>query len=573
VWPTPADKTAFDDAIAQALVSSAAKNPFKVFVTTLGGSASPSAFVDPVASDIVAFASNCVSFSDLWTTLGQVALDAGVSAVIIVSDFVASDDPNAIPGLQQRLAASGLQVALIPVATADQATIDQIVTIAGATQLDPTATDFQTKLDDFVTTATERVTNSGYRFFYRVPSDQQTAATTRTASVALAKKSTVTASGTYTVPATDQRGLRGVAGLSLEIRVGAVTATRWLSGPHATRFGTFPTPTATDLANTEALLNGQVTVAFEPGSPTTAANMDDVVSGVLSTEPIFHTIGMPGPAGLDAAMTFHQYGTRLAALVDPVKRFDSGPVVAPQGLKVVIESKFASGSDVVDRFDLAPELNGAVAASTDGAASFAAVMAATVGASLREGAVGFSSADKLSTATLQLVAAGATATTLTGFTAGDLQLWAALLDQYSDHHRLVPTDPTLRAFWVVDAATGSTFSIYLDGTGGSCDDAKWNGELQLDMLVLSIYATYKSLVCEKGGLACVGATAATVFAGVAAFFGGWYLDEASYLDLAVLIITLIAVKKGSNGLGVIATGLGAVLAIGETRDSIKNECP
>jgi hypothetical protein len=571
-WPTPADKTAFDNSIAQALVSSAAKNPFELAVTPLGGGASAASFAAPVASDIVAAVASCAGFSELWFSLGQVAVDTGVSAVIIVSDFNASDTPASIPGLQQRLAASGLEVALIPIAGAMQTVIDQIVAVAGATQLDPTATDFAAKLDDFVTKATERVTTSGYRFAYRVPSDQQSA-TTRTAAVALATRQTLTENATYTVPALAQRGMRGVAGLSLEIRVGSDTVTRWLSGPHANRFGGFPTPVGTDFTDTEALLNGLVTMAFEPGSPTVAANLDDLVSGVLSTEPIYRTVGMPGSATLEASTTFHPYGSRLAALVDPVKRFDSGPVVAPKALKVVIESQFASGGDLVDRFDLVPELNRAVAASTDGAASFAAVMAASVGANIREGAVGFSSADKLSTASLQYLAAGAAVTSLTGFAAADLTRWSGILDQYGDYHRLIPTDPTLEAFWIIDPATGSTFAVYLDGTGGSCRRAQWNQDLQAALVVLNLCASYKTTVCKgMRGIACVGAEVATVFAGAAATFAAWYLDSVSYSDVMALIIALIASVAGDPAMSAASLGIGTGLALAEASNSAEKEC-
>jgi hypothetical protein len=575
MWPTPADKTAFDNALAQALVSSAAKNPFKLAVTPLGGSASASAFTAPVASDIVTTVSSCAGFSDLWTTLGQIAVEAGVSAAILVSDFDASDAPESIPGLQQRLAASGLQVALIPTAGAKQDVIDQIVSIAGATQLDPLATDFQSKLDDFVTKATERVTNSGYRFSYQVSDAQQTNSAMRTATVALARDLKVSGDATYTVPAAAQRGLRGVTGLSLEIRVGPDTVQRWLSGPHATRFGTFPTPTATDIADTLALLTGTVTVAFEPGSPTVAANLDDLVSGVLSLEPLSRMVGMPTAAGLKAAASFHPYGGSLAALVHPVKRFDTGPVVAPRTLRVVIESQSSRDGNLVDRFDLVPELNRSVAASADAAAAFSAVMAASVGSSLREAAVGFSSADALSKASLQYIAPSAAVTTLKGFSADDLTRWGPILDQYGDYHRFVPTTPTIEALWIVDPATGSTFALYLDGTGGTCRQAKWNAELQADLAILAIYASYKGVQCEAAEpapFACTGALVANVFIGVATLFAAGTLDSISFLDIVLLVIGTIA-GPGPAPVGLALSILTGAVSVGEAAMSVNEHCP
>jgi hypothetical protein len=397
----------------------------------------------------------------------------------------------------------------------------------------------------------------------------------RTAAVTLAKRAKITGSATYSVPDAAKRGLRGIGALSIEIRVGSDTVTRWLSGTHATRFGSFPPPGASDLADTEALVNGVVTVAFEPGSPTAAANVDDVVSGVLSLEPLSRMVGMPRSAALKAATSFHPYGGKLAALVNPVKRFDTGPTVAPRGLRVVIESQFASNGNLVDRFDLVPELNRSVAASTDAAAAFAAVMAASVGSSLREGAVGFSAADQLKTVTLQYVAPGAAVTSLKGFSADDLARYALILDQYGDYHRLVPTDPTVGALWIVDPATGSTFALYLNGTGGTCQQAKANVELQGDLAILAVLASYKAVVCEAGmpaPFACTGAAVATVFIGVASLFAGATLDSISFLDLVILIISVIALP-GPAPVGLALSVVAGAVSLGEAIDSANEKCP
>jgi hypothetical protein len=130
--------------------------------------------------------------------LGEVAVAAGVTAAVVVSDFYADDDPATIPALQKRLAASGLSVAVVPVtASISQPTIDDVVRLTGATQLDPGAAGFGAKLGAFVSSVASRAKASAYRFSYRVPPDQQANQATRSVGVSLAARASVTAATTY----------------------------------------------------------------------------------------------------------------------------------------------------------------------------------------------------------------------------------------------------------------------------------------------------------------------------------------------------------------------------------------
>jgi hypothetical protein len=161
VWPTPADKTAFNNP-RTGVVSSAAKNPFarryaarrqRRSIVLQSCRERHRCFriglrVSPICGSRLAGRGRC-----------------GVpqsSSCRISTPRIRRTRSRAAAGL----AASGLEVADPTAGETD--VIDQIVS-RGGHPADPTATDFAIKLDDFVTKATERVTTSGYRFSYRVP--------------------------------------------------------------------------------------------------------------------------------------------------------------------------------------------------------------------------------------------------------------------------------------------------------------------------------------------------------------------------------------------------------------------
>ncbi|MFT3842827.1 MAG: hypothetical protein QM723_37910 [Myxococcaceae bacterium] len=508
-WPMPADKTAFDTQLSNALVASATATPYLLGVAPVGGTPLDG-YNAPSAQTIGTDLSGCVGFSELWLTLGQLAPSTGVSAVVLVSDFQASDDPAAIPALQQRLAASGLAVALVPVsATVDQNTVNALVTTCGAVVLDHTAGDFQQKLTAFISGAASRAKASGYRMAYRVPADQQANQTTRAAHVAVATKQ-VAAAVPYAVPAMGARGNLGVAGLYLELNVGGgSTITRWLSGPRLDRFGNPVKATPADFAATRALMNGVVTVSLEPGSPTAGASAEDLLQCVLSSAPLKDAAGKPKNQTLALGSQFFVYSNTLTLMADGIRSSSAGPMVTPQGLKVLVMSESAADHGLVRRLDVVPELNRSIAGTTDAAAAFAETMKKTLPLSLRERLVlDQSAASTLSGASLQYLAPSANPSTLSGFSTDDLAKWTPVLDQYTDWHRLVPSTPATEAMWIVDPGTGTTVAVYLDGTGGSCA----TGELAEAINLLSLYCSYGQTVCNMptGPFSCDGALAGAV---------------------------------------------------------------
>lgn len=567
-WPMASDKMAFDTQLTSALVGSASTVPYLLGVAQVGGRPLDD-YNPPNAQTIATDLASCGGFSDLWATLGDIAPSTGVSAVVLVSDFQASDDPATIPALQQRLASSGLAVALVPVSTAvDQNTVNAIVSACGAVVLDHTAGDFQQKLTDFVSGAASRAKASGYRMAYRVPADQQANQTTRAARVALATKS-VSATVPYAVPAMGARGNLGVAGLYLELNVGGgSTITRWLSGPRLDRFGHPVKATPADFAATRALMDGMVTVSLEPGSPTAGASAEDLLHCVLSSVPLKDAVGKPKNQSLTPGGQLFVYSNTLTLMADVVRASSSGPMVTPQGLKVLVMSESASDQGLVRRLDVVPELNRSIAGTTDPAAAFAETMKKTLPLSLRERLVlDQSAASTLSGASLQYLAPSANPSTLSGFSTDDLAKWTPVFDQYSDWHRLVPLSPATEAMWVVDPGSGTTVAVYLDGTGGSCA----TGELAEAINILSLYCSYGQTVCNMptGPLSCDGALAGAVGATVLVDFAIQPIDATQVDQVMWTVVSLLS----SFIPGFIGFGLSLASFANSTIGYVDNPCP
>jgi hypothetical protein len=575
-WPTPAAEAAFQDELAGALVSSAAATGFQAGIAALGSR--PSAYGTLDAAAIHASLAGCSSNSDVWAALGDIAVSEGLSAVVVVSDFDSTDTPERIPALQARLAASGLSVGLVPVGKVAQATVDAVVRLSGAALLDPTAAGFGAALGSFLSGTVSRVREAGYHLRYRLPPEQQSDQGTRHAKVSLAARTTLLADAAYTVPALADRSAAGIGGLYLELTLAGATVTRRLTGPAIDRYGAVAVaPGPDDFAATRSLLNGLTTIAFEPGSPTTGANLDDFLSGLLSLEPVSKVIGKPHKEAVAAASAFRPYAGSLAGLVEPLVRYGAGPRVAPKGLRVVVMTELIGPHGLERRIDVVPALNLSVAATTDAGLAFRATLASTVALSLRERVVSSTSAaGNLAGARFQYIAPYAAIGALDGFSAADLQAWSPVLEQYNGWHRLVPTTPAPGALWVLDPDTGSAVAVFLDGTGGGADCAKSlaNAGVQSALALLAFYYAVKSFSCGEPGaaeFACLGAFVGSVGAGVSALLAATVLDEASFLDVLALVVGVIAAPFPPI-FGGLVTAAAIALAIKEATDSVNQHC-
>lgn len=545
-FPTAQARAAFENTLATAFVDSAAQRPFSLG-TALVGSA-PAGYVAPDRTTITATLAACASTSDIWSTLGRVALEGGASVVVIASDFDASDDPSTIPALQRRLAASGIAVAAVPLGTVSQPTLDAVLTLSRGVKLDPSAPTFGQQLTDFIGAATRRAALSAYRLRYRLAGPSPVEKSQRTATVSVR---TVSGNAAYQVPAIAERGSAGWGALFLELTVGGVTVTRWLSGPQRNRFGGFDAPPeARHFDETLGLINGLTTIAFEPDAPTMGALIDELLSSAAATEAISKVVGKSNREALEALKQLSVSSSNLAAVLTPIRGTETEPRTTTKNLRVVVMSELARADSVERRIDVVPALNTSIAATRDPSEAFRANLVKGLGLSLREAAASRdSSATTLAGASLQLLPAFAAPQTLNGFAPADLARWTRVFDEYVSWHRLVPTTPSTEAMWVIDPATGTTFSVLLDGTGGGawhCVGAGAAAGLSLALSFLSFYASVKSIACTPANVAtvpgqwsCVGATQASVAAGVVALFAGAFLDTASYLDLQLFIIGII----------------------------------
>jgi hypothetical protein len=267
----------------------------------------------------------------------------------------------------------------------------------------------------------------------------------------------------------------------------------------------------------------------------------------------------------------------LSLLIDPTVLPATSPVVAPEWLRVVVTTESVDQRGLVFTTDIVPELNRAVAATTDAAASFKSVMRSGVALSLRESlALGSSAAASLSGTQLQYLAPSANPTTLTAFSANDLAKWQRVLDQYGSSHLLVPTNPAVGAMWVVDPRTGSTVAVFIDGSGGGasgCNNAVNNADVQIAIALLQAGIALIMMRCEgpQWGYACAGAYVFGVGASVVALFAGAYFKQDIAGDIAITAEAFVfGLLPGTGGVYV---GLVVVmLVLIESFESISEAC-
>ncbi len=351
-----------------------------------------------------------------------------------------------------------------------------------------------------MTAAAAHANASGYRATYMAsPTSIQG---TRTVNVALAGNSAVSASAQYVVPAADARGALGIAGLYLELTIGnSSTTLRRLSGPILGINKTPLTPTTADFAATRQFLNGGTTVAFEPGSPTSSVNADDMVGFMLSSRPLFEAIGQDMGDAIVVGAQAMPYSGALGLMCEALAAGTDRQGTAPEYMRVAIMTEWVDDAGLERRFDIVPQLNLCVVVNSDAAAAFATTMLATVPLSLREGLIlSSSAATVLADAPLQYLPPYTGSGGLANFSDDDFARWAGVFDQYESWHRLIPTDPSKNAMWIVDPGTGTTVAVYVNGTGGGseCDNATLISQVQLAVELLMTIIAVRALSCEEG---------------------------------------------------------------------------
>ncbi len=467
VLGTKTRKAAFEARLAASLGQAAQGAPFVVQVIGVGDTARDDRWVAPEPVSLAAALAATASNSDVWTTLGQAVPASAASAVLLVSDNVASDLPEQIPALKRRFRASAVPVACLPLGNVDEATTAAILAIGSGPRLDVTSGDFAARLETFVHGQVARAAQANYRLRYQALPD---GLTTRAVGLTIAGAGAAPLELDYTVPAeVDRAAPSGIAGVYLTIRVGDREAVRRLAGVRVSGRGVpEDTSDAAAIKAATLALNSLHTISFEPGSPTTAHLLDDVIGAVLTSEPV--EAAWPGGPGaiVAAGQGWRRFPAPIAALSDPVAAEAHPSAATPVGLRVTVLTETGAAPGIVGLADVVPTLNRARGIGPDPAAAFGAAMRATVGASVREGQLFASSAiQALGDLPLVCLPAFTAVDAVSGWTADQRLRLTPLLTEYYDHHRLVPASGAVAAMWVVDPDTGSATAVGEDGRGGA----------------------------------------------------------------------------------------------------------
>ena len=525
-WPSDAAKAQFDSALASALATQAAATSFDVQAVNLGADPSADGWVAPDASKLTAFfAAAHEAADDPWGTCGGAALDQAVSAIVCVSDFNNGDgSASRLPTLQHRLTAAGVPVLAIPVGQSggqyDAATLGAIVKLTGGQTFTADAAGVKAAAAA-AAVAMKGWVGTAYRLRYTAPSSSPQQ---RTVSVGITGRSGPRGQATYQVPAQPVPP-PSFAGLYVTIGVAGLQSVRRIAGVEISDRGgpLSVTGDAAAIAQTRAAMDGITTIAFEPGSPTSAAILDDVVSSLLSVAPVADVPASPASTDYLKAVQngFRRVPLPLASLL----RRTAVDAQSAAGLKVVILQERPVSSTVTEQHaDLAIGVNPIVPLTADPAAAFRSAVATSLAACAAEAAsYPVSAYANLAGMAIKAIAAsdyGAREAWLATLTSDQQAAWRAALIAYDGFHRLVPVDPKAAAMWVVDPNSGAAKAVLLDGTGGAMIRAACSADA-FDQLAMAI--AFLSVMCSFGGAAlfpfyCVGIQVAAVGMTVAAYF-------------------------------------------------------
>ena len=536
LFKTEADKSAFEASLASAIAAQAAKTPFDVQVVGLGVAPDPQGWAPPDAGRLsIALAAAREIADDPWGTVGGPALEQGVTAIVLVSDMNASDtDPARIPTYQRRVIASRVPVLVLAVGQIDEATASSVVSVSGGTRLDAGDPATPSKIAALLAPLASAWKGGGYRIRYVAHRDGPSQ---RTVTVSLAGHDHPVGTTTYDAPA-NPIPPPAFAGLYATISYGLLTATRRLAGveirPDGTALGALDDPAV--VAETRAAVDGATTIAIEPGTPTSAAMLDDVLSSMLTLAP---AIPIWNSANHDQVLAALKHGVRrtpfvLPALLRPV---NWDPASVP-GLRVAIfQERVASSTVLEEHADLAIGLNEVVPLAADRHAAFRAAVATSVAACAAEAATYPDSAyARLSGHPLIAIASGDYA----GFSAwlktvpsARLAAWNSIYGVYENYHLLVPAAGAVEALWVVDPTTGVAKAVLLDSTGGGvlAKSCHLSG-----FAALALYIAELCLICSA----------------VAELYPFWCI-EINTLGSLMCVVALF------NGEADIGTPLGAIL--------------
>jgi hypothetical protein len=200
----------------------------------------------------------------------------------------------------------------------------------------------------------------------------------------------------------------------------------------------------------------------------------------LATKPVWDAI-----QAKDAQALLDAFDTPRPCMPDPIVMMQALPVVTsdaggatyPEALRIVgWHNKPAFGVGTTEKVDLYP-LSSFATLATDGSTSFTTTLERTAQLSIVEAhALEDSATTRLAGQSLRRLAPGPLYDADVSFI--DASVRTSMLDalnQYSTHYRLIPPIATPKAFYAVDATTGSVFAVLPDGTGGGASATTCKG--------------------------------------------------------------------------------------------------
>lgn len=467
--PTPAARTAFDRAIATALVQAAQKTPFDVQVIRVDGAPIERDWAPPDAARMIETMAQS-STSDGWNGLGRGVPASRAAVAVLISDNVMTDTPATVPALRAQLKASGTPLIVIPIGSGGEATTADLVALSGGRRVahnDPALAAVIATMVSQHLTATPPAT---YELRYRARNVGATPAS-REVAVALAAKPAIRTEVEYSLPVPGERTLpAGLAGLYLKITANGITDIRRLGGVDVNYAGV-PIIDSVDAAALSDAANaafGITTVAFEPPVSSSAEMLDDVLRALIGLDPFIAAIPKGDPEIVRQVGHLQPTPTVFVPLFQPI---GVDPSRGVGGLRIGIQTesalRTASGQrGIVSTVDVPPAFN-VVKGRGSGSTAFRRALTESLAISVRESQLSpDSAAARLAGQQLRYLAPYAAWAPLPGMSAAVAERLGMQLNRYYNYHRFVASIQPINSFWIVDPATGSATAIDAFGRGG-----------------------------------------------------------------------------------------------------------
>jgi hypothetical protein len=495
-FKTDADAQAFVTSLATAIAGQAAKTPFDVQMVRPGQEPDPSQWAPPDATKLAAAFQGVSDSDDPWKSIGGSALDQRISAVIAVGDGDVAD-PNSAHTLyyQRRLIAAHVPVYFMPVGNAKTSNIQSIVSLSGGQQFDIGDPATPGKVAALAGAAAGTWVGGGYRIRYAAPAGGPAQ---RKVTLGLAGRSQPVATMTYQVPA-QPIPPPSFAGLYVTVAFEDMNVQRCIAGVLLRNDPIEAVSINPDaVTDTRAALDGVTTIAFEPGTPTQAALLDDLISSYLSVAPV---VPIWSTATNDQLLKALPNGilrspVLLPSLMRPTK-IDPGCL---PGMRVAIfQERAPDATDVEVHCDLAVGLNQLIPLASDKHSAFKAAVITSVAQCAAEAATLSDSAySRLEGVALTAAVVGDYTTRnkwLQTVPATRLATWTEILRVYDAYHLVLPAAGAADAMWVVDPNTGVAKAVMLDSTGGGLLTACKMDGFDQEALTIAFLAVF----CSSGG--------------------------------------------------------------------------